>query len=84
MKNLLFLFVMFLGAPALPVDAIICVNTDTASSTAAPTGTGDEHCAAPGTYLVWDRVNMPTGTGNVYVRADGVACTTGTVDIDVW
>lgn len=62
----------------------ICFNT-TSASTAAPTaGNGNEHCLAPQSILVLDKVNAPYLKMSVFVRADAASCTSGVVDIDVW
>lgn len=64
----------------------ICVNTVTSSISVAPTaGNGNEHCVAAMMFAFYDNLNFAgSSTTNVYVRADASACTSGTVDIDLW
>jgi hypothetical protein len=63
----------------------ICVNTDTASVTVAPTaGTGHEHCIAPNMFAFYDDINVNNNFVNIYARADVSSCTTGTIDLDLW
>jgi hypothetical protein len=63
----------------------ICSNTTTASSSSAPSASnGSEHCVPPYSFAIWDGVDVPQNTKNIYLRGDAATCTTGIVDADIW